>query len=225
MRLKSSGTAFVSSICRSSTWIIAAFSSEASYVLMSSFPYPSRAACTTQSASHSASLEECKSKVSRKEQVLLKYGMAWHVAPKYTDLPDSSIMSRSNFVKEYDDGEWIVQITVIPPDASSATAPITSFAVNESSPVVGSSRNSTRGLEMSAIPIFTRFAWPPEIPLAICDPIRTVRHCSSPSVSMTSSTAAFFSSSGVFSSSFNCAVYKNISSTVRIGTRVSNCST
>jgi len=38
---------------------------------------------------------------------------------------------------------------------------VTSLAVKESRPDVGSSRNSTRGLVTSASPIFVRFAWPP----------------------------------------------------------------
>ena len=42
---------------------------------------------------------------------------------------------------------------------------IVSFAVNESRPDVGSSKNRTRGLETIDIAIEVRFACPPEIPL------------------------------------------------------------
>lgn len=41
---------------------------------------------------------------------------------------------------------------------------ITDWAVLESSPVVGSSRNKTAGLVMSSIPMFTLFLSPPETP-------------------------------------------------------------
>lgn len=51
----------------------------------------------------------------------------------------------------------------------------TSLAVYESSPEVGSSRNSTRGLDTSAMPMFVRLHWPPGTQAAWCQ-FWSVRH-------------------------------------------------
>jgi hypothetical protein len=87
------------------------------------------------------------------------------------------------------------------------------------------SRKSTRGLVMMAMPMFTRFAWPPEMPLVNGLPILTSRHDVSASTSSTSSTAAFLLVSDSLMGRFISAVYSSISSTVRMPSSVSNCST
>jgi hypothetical protein len=61
-----------------------------------------------------------------------------------------------------------------PPSVTSAlTVVMTSFAVKLSRPLVGSSRNSTRGDVMSKMPMLTRLAWPPLIPFSRRLPILT----------------------------------------------------
>ena len=69
----------------------------------------------------------------------------------------------------------MVAATVIPVRARSLTTAMTSLAVKESRPEVGSSSSRTRGLVTSAHPMLTRLAWPPEMPRASCDPISTFR--------------------------------------------------
>mmetsp|Transcript_1619 Transcript_1619/g.5371 ORF Transcript_1619/g.5371 Transcript_1619/m.5371 type:complete len:173 (-) Transcript_1619:228-746(-) len=102
---------------------------------------------------------------------------------------------------------------------------MTSLAVNESRPDVGSSRNSTRGFVMSAIPMFTRFACPPEMPLLSSLPINTSLQDSNPSTLISSLTAIIFRAASSDILRFKSAVYRSISSTVRIGNSVSTCST
>ena len=70
-------------------------------------------------------------------------------------------MSRSNRLKQYGVGLWMVAQMVMPVLVSVFTTVMTSLEVYESSPDVGSSRNSTRGLVTSAMPMFTRLHWPP----------------------------------------------------------------
>jgi hypothetical protein len=50
---------------------------------------------------------------------------------------------------------------------------LTSLAVNESRPLVGSSRNRMLGLVMRAMPMLVRLAWPPEMPRFSTLPMRT----------------------------------------------------
>ncbi len=65
----------------------------------------------------------------------------------------TSIMTRSKRAKVAAVGEWMVAAMVVPSSLSPATTFITSLAVKLSRPDVGSSRNSTRGLVMRAMPI------------------------------------------------------------------------
>lgn len=61
-------------------------------------------------------------------------------------------------------GEWIVEIKVIPYLLKFHKFDIISNAVDESNPVVGSSKNNKLGSETNSIPIETRFFSPPDIP-------------------------------------------------------------
>ena len=114
---------------------------------------------------------------------------------------------------------------VIPVLTSPLTTVMTSLAVNESRPEVGSSRKSTRGLVTSAMPMLTRLACPPLMPRARLDPMRTSRQGASASCSMTALTLATFVAAGVASGFLSSAVYISISATVRFASSVSNCST
>mmetsp|Transcript_39168 Transcript_39168/g.76454 ORF Transcript_39168/g.76454 Transcript_39168/m.76454 type:complete len:140 (-) Transcript_39168:481-900(-) len=136
------------------------------------------------------------------------------------------MMRSSNIEKLRPVGEWMVQMIVRPPSAASRLrSTTTESAVRESSPLVGSSRNNTRGLVMSARPMLTRFACPPDMPRSALLPMTVCRHDSNSSISMTSSTRRFFSSIVVEAGSLREAVYFSIFSTVNSDTSVSNCST
>lgn len=116
--------------------------------------------------------------------------------------------------------------TMVTPSATRAlTVVMTSLAVKLSRPEVGSSRNSTRGEVMREMPMFTRLAWPPLMPFSSGLPIFTCLHGVRPSFSSSVSTAAFLEASGSLRGRFSSAVYSIISSTVRMCSSVSNCST
>ena len=57
---------------------------------------------------------------------------------------------------------WVVSTTVTPLARRSRTRSQTNSRAAGSSPVVGSSRNSTSGACISALATMTRWAWPPE---------------------------------------------------------------
>mmetsp|Transcript_24899 Transcript_24899/g.78830 ORF Transcript_24899/g.78830 Transcript_24899/m.78830 type:complete len:101 (+) Transcript_24899:1121-1423(+) len=85
----------------------------------------------------------------------------------------------------------MVAHTVRPCFASSFTTHMTSCAIAESSPDVGSSMKMIRGSVMSARPMLTRLACPPEIPLMSCSPITVSLHPTSPSSSIRAATRLF----------------------------------
>ena len=87
-------------------------------------------------------------------------------------------------------GEWMVATMVTCDFASDLTTLITSLAVKESRPDVGSSRKSTEGLVMSAMAMLVRLACPPEMPLTIALPTTTSLASHSPSSVSSLSTAA-----------------------------------
>mmetsp|Transcript_132996 Transcript_132996/g.323256 ORF Transcript_132996/g.323256 Transcript_132996/m.323256 type:complete len:144 (-) Transcript_132996:366-797(-) len=122
-------------------------------------------------------------------------------------------------------GAWIVATTVAPSFASSFSSTQTSFAMRESRPEVGSSRKTTFGRVISASAMFTRFAWPPEMPRCSWLPMTVLRHFCRRSNSMTSSHLCRFSALLTLRGSFSSAVYISICSTVSSPTKVSNCST
>mmetsp|Transcript_18103 Transcript_18103/g.40976 ORF Transcript_18103/g.40976 Transcript_18103/m.40976 type:complete len:144 (+) Transcript_18103:116-547(+) len=122
-------------------------------------------------------------------------------------------------------GAWIVAITVAPSAASAFSRTQTSFAMRESRPDVGSSRKTTFGRVMSANAMFTRFAWPPEMPRCSWLPMTVLRHLSRRNFAMTSSTRCCFSARLSLAGSLSSAVYMSICCTVSSPTRVSNCST
>mmetsp|Transcript_8433 Transcript_8433/g.22929 ORF Transcript_8433/g.22929 Transcript_8433/m.22929 type:complete len:144 (+) Transcript_8433:1211-1642(+) len=122
-------------------------------------------------------------------------------------------------------GEWTVAITVAPSLARSFSKTQTSFAMRESRPDVGSSRKTTFGRVMRASAMFTRFAWPPEMPRTNWLPMTVLRHFCKRSSSMISSTRCCLSSRLRLRDSFSSAVYMSICCTVSSPTRVSNCST
>mmetsp|Transcript_132994 Transcript_132994/g.323247 ORF Transcript_132994/g.323247 Transcript_132994/m.323247 type:complete len:118 (-) Transcript_132994:366-719(-) len=94
-----------------------------------------------------------------------------------------------------------------------------------SRPEVGSSRKTTFGRVISASAMFTRFAWPPEMPRCSWLPMTVLRHFCRRSNSMTSSHLCRFSALLTLRGSFSSAVYISICSTVSSPTKVSNCST
>lgn len=65
----------------------------------------------------------------------------------------------------------MVQIIVLPLCANSLRVSTTEVAVNESSPVVGSSRKMRLGSVISSTPIEVLFLSPPETPLISGPPI------------------------------------------------------
>mmetsp|Transcript_2665 Transcript_2665/g.6711 ORF Transcript_2665/g.6711 Transcript_2665/m.6711 type:complete len:131 (+) Transcript_2665:372-764(+) len=119
-------------------------------------------------------------------------------------------------------GLWIVEMMVVPPSARRRRAAMTSSDVDESSPDVGSSRSRTRGSETSASAMLTRFACPPLMPRWSTDPTFTSRHAYRSSVRRSASTRACASHLLMPS---NAAVYRSISHTVRLGSKLSCCST
>ena len=78
--------------------------------------------------------------------------------PKNTNSPLTKRMTRSNRENVRGVGEWMVAQIVVPSATRPFTTVITSLAVYESSPEVGSSKNNTLGSVINAIPIFTLFA-------------------------------------------------------------------
>jgi len=73
-----------------------------------------------------------------------------------------TILSRSIWILK--DGWWIVISTMLPPFAISFTLSTTLYALVESRPEVGSSRNSRDGLWIMSVPIDTLRRSPPETP-------------------------------------------------------------
>ena len=73
-----------------------------------------------------------------------------------------TILSRSIWILK--DGWWIVINTMLPPFAISFTLSTTLYALVESRPEVGSSRNSRDGLWIMSVPIDTLRRSPPETP-------------------------------------------------------------
>mmetsp|Transcript_58299 Transcript_58299/g.125254 ORF Transcript_58299/g.125254 Transcript_58299/m.125254 type:complete len:98 (+) Transcript_58299:1348-1641(+) len=82
----------------------------------------------------------------------------------------------------------------------------TSFVIRESSPDVGSSRNKTLGRVTRASAMFTRLAWPPEMPRLSGSPMIVSRHFSNRRVSITSRQRAALTSLVMDRGNFNSAV-------------------
>mmetsp|Transcript_9124 Transcript_9124/g.34109 ORF Transcript_9124/g.34109 Transcript_9124/m.34109 type:complete len:163 (-) Transcript_9124:482-970(-) len=126
--------------------------------------------------------------------------------PKKTNFPEQRIMARSNRENAYAVGLWIVARIVVSRVLSFFTTDMTSFAVNESSPEVGSSRKRTDGSVMSAIAMLSRFAWPPDRPFTIADPTTTSFASHSPKSLSNVSTASSFCANGSAIGRFSSAV-------------------
>ena len=73
---------------------------------------------------------------------------------------------------------------------------MTCKAVEESKPVVGSSKNTRLGLVSNSTPIDARFLSPPDTPLVILFPILVLEHLTSPSSTISYSTRVLFSAGG-----------------------------
>lgn len=82
---------------------------------------------------------------------------------------------------------------VLPDTASLLSSSITYKAVEESKPVVGSSRNTKLGFVSNSTPIEARFRSPPETPLIILFPILVFEHFPKPNSSISYSTRLTFS--------------------------------
>ncbi|KAE8741160.1 hypothetical protein FOCC_FOCC013323 [Frankliniella occidentalis] len=77
----------------------------------------------------------------------------------YSPPATSSAVSISNTVA---DGWWIVQTTVRPWRASLRSTPTHCLVVDESRPLVGSSKNMTGGLLSSSRAVASLLSWPPD---------------------------------------------------------------
>mmetsp|Transcript_8585 Transcript_8585/g.25857 ORF Transcript_8585/g.25857 Transcript_8585/m.25857 type:complete len:343 (+) Transcript_8585:806-1834(+) len=98
----------------------------------------------------------------------LKYaqGPSLPPGPRYTTLPPLSRMTESSREKITGEGWWMVTTMVQPLRCSLClTMCITSLAMAESNPVVGSSKKMALGLYSSPMEIATRFLSPPLTPL------------------------------------------------------------
>lgn len=108
--------------------------------------------------------------------------------PSYTKLPCTKMRVLSNNSRIFAEGEWIVEIIVIPLYFRFCTIRITFNALVLSNPVVGSSKNKRFGLWINSIPMFTLFFSPPEIPLVNSSPIFVSAQLSKPRREIKSST-------------------------------------
>ena len=106
-------------------------------------------------------------------------------------LPRTSRIKCSNSLKISEEGWWIVETTLTPHLDRCLRSSITERAVEESSPVVGSSRKSIEGFVSSSTPIEVRFLSPPEIPLIISFPTYVFAHFWIPSSTISDSTFSF----------------------------------
>mmetsp|Transcript_18912 Transcript_18912/g.37630 ORF Transcript_18912/g.37630 Transcript_18912/m.37630 type:complete len:159 (-) Transcript_18912:1855-2331(-) len=111
-------------------------------------------------------------------------------------------------------GWWMTLATVTPLSTRLRSEFMTRLDEAESSPEVGSSRNSTLGFDMSSSPMFTRFFSPPETPRLTTSPTRLLRTRLSPRFPMISSASSLMSSSEVLAGSRNRPAYKKFSFTV-----------
>mmetsp|Transcript_27105 Transcript_27105/g.54546 ORF Transcript_27105/g.54546 Transcript_27105/m.54546 type:complete len:213 (-) Transcript_27105:175-813(-) len=132
-------------------------------------------------------------------------------------------------LKISNDGWWMVHSTVRPLLAMRFTARITTRADRESSPDVGSSRNSTLGLAAISTPMVTRLRCSTDRPVpdppAPGRPMILLRIGRSSTRSMTALTISSLSAS-VLSRGRRChAENRSASSTVCVGTWMSVCST
>ena len=127
--------------------------------------------------------------------------------------------------KTSEDGWWIVVTTVQPLRASDERSVTTLHAVNESSPLVGSSRKSTAGRITSSTPIEQRFFSPPDTPRIIRSPTSVSAHASSPSSTSIVDTSACFSANGTERGNRSAALNSSASRTVCVAQRMSSCST
>mmetsp|Transcript_6036 Transcript_6036/g.8169 ORF Transcript_6036/g.8169 Transcript_6036/m.8169 type:complete len:207 (+) Transcript_6036:1453-2073(+) len=123
-------------------------------------------------------------------------------------------------------GWWMDATTVMAcsraRDSSSST---TSRAVEESSPEVGSSKQSTLGEVSNSWAMQTRFLSPPDTPRFIASPMRVSAHLSSRRILMTSSTRLRIFSRGHSCGSRSCAEMDRDCRTVRLEYTMSSCST
>ena len=92
--------------------------------------------------------------------------------------PSAIKHNRSNLEKTSLDGWWMVQMMVFPCWASFCMQSTIDIAINESSPLVGSSQNNKLGLVMSSQANASRRRSPPDMPLmpVSTDPISVSSH-------------------------------------------------
>lgn len=158
-------------------------------------------------------------------RVRSNHSTAFSSGPAKATRPLLSINTASNCANASELGEWIVASTVTPLCASARMTSTTSHDVRESSPLVGSSRNSTRGRVTSATPMLHRFACPPEILRRSASPTTTSSQLRSFKSSIRRSTYAERFAGSSRGSAFSSAWYLSVSLTVSTPRRASNCST
>ena len=108
------------------------------------------------------------------------------ILPSYTKLPLHNIKIWSKYYNISEDGECIVVIIVIPLYDKLYNYFIISNAVEESNPVVGSSKNNKFGFDTNSFPIETHFFSPPETPLTNASPTTVSEHFYNPIISIIS---------------------------------------
>ena len=128
----------------------------------------------------------------------------------------------SNWWNASELGWWIVHITVLPDNARFCKTSTTCWAVNESSPVVGSSKNIKLGSVISSTPIDVRLRSPPDTPFTSGPPIFVSAAFSRPRLMISLSTTSLWFESG---GSFIRAANSRHSRTVSICSNTSSCCT
>lgn len=114
----------------------------------------------------------------------------------------------------------MVDTIVLPPVANLLSNSITYNAVDESRPVVGSSRNTKLGFVSNSTPIEARFLSPPDTPLMMLFPMRVLALLVRPNSMMSCSTLFFFS--GMGKSNLKLAENMNASLAVNVANKISS---
>lgn len=103
-------------------------------------------------------------------------------------LPRTNNINLSKLLNISDEGWWIVLTIVLPFYANLFNKSITYNAVDESKPVVGSSKKIKLGLVSNSTPILALFLSPPDTPLIYVFPTLVSAHLVKPSSLISDST-------------------------------------
>lgn len=154
--------------------------------------------------------------------MVLKYPVANLASLKYNVFPFAISISWSSKLKMSEFGWCIVHTTVLPELAKSDKISTIFVAVNESSPVVGSSKNIRLGSVINSTPIDVRLRSPPETPLMSSPPIVVSDHLVNfRSLIKILTLSSLFTDAG----SLICAAKLSHSRTVIVSSMMSSCCT